>query len=252
MHRQELMGRRRCRWSHHSTNNDRIFVDDDRSAYIDRHVQAHIPDIVLNNLPYLLDQNNRLVLPNVHTYHRVTLLFLDVSGFTSLTEQYSNDAHLGVDQLTHTLNVYLTYLVSTIFFYCGDIYKFAGDALLALWIDKPERALQCALALQNKYNTYETDVQVVLRLKIALTFGSVRIVFVGTDEFKHYILTGDCVQEVNMCEQMCQPGDIRITKVLYEQLCHSFVSCTYVLVNHHGYEHYLIEIDINKRLVSRL
>jgi class 3 adenylate cyclase len=205
--------------------------DDDETFHIGQQVQAHIPDIVLNNLDDLIDQKGNILIPSEHMYNKTTLLFLDVSGFTSLTEQYSNDAHLGIDQLTHTLNSYFDKLVSEILINNGEIYKFAGDAILALWTNElngPEQALKCALYLQENCGIYETDVDVTLRLKIALAYGPVRALFIGTDEFKHYILTGDCVKNVNICEQLCEPGDIIITKAVYEQVQSISMNCEYV------------------------
>jgi class 3 adenylate cyclase len=213
--------------------NEDITEDEDELCSIGQQVQTHIPDIVLNNLNDLIDHKGRIVIPNEHMYNKATLLFLDVSGFTSLTEQYSNDAHLGIDQLTNTLNSYFDRLVSEILIHTGDIYKFAGDAILALWtneINGPEQALKCALDLQKKYGAYETDVGVILRLKVALAYGPVRALFIGTDEFKHYILAGDCVKEVTICEQLCEPGDIIITKAFHEQVQSISMKCEFVSI----------------------
>lgn len=203
--------------------------NDDQSTNIQRQMSAHIPDIVLDNL-------ENLSIPHAQNYDELTLLFLDVSGFTMLTERYSNDADLGVEQLTCTLNGYFHKLVSQILVHSGDIYKFAGDAILAIWTDRvdgPRQALNCAIKIQEKFGTYETDVSVVLRLKIALAYGSARLLFVGNDEFKHYILTGDCVREVNRCEQVCQPGDVLISQSVYDQIDN--ISSLYVLSTRDNY-----------------
>ncbi|CAF3399020.1 unnamed protein product [Rotaria sp. Silwood1] len=208
--------------------------NDDDILNIGQRVQAHIPDIVLTNLNDLIDRKGNISIPNEHKYDTTTLLFLDVSGFTSLTEQYSNDAHLGIDQLTRTLNSYFDKLVYEILTHDGDIYKFAGDAILALWTNEitgPQQALKCALHLQQKCGAYETDVGVILRLKVALAYGPVCAVFVGTDEFKHYLLTGNCVKDVNICEQLCEPGDIILTKAVYDKLQKASFNCKFVPVS---------------------
>ena len=207
--------------------------DDDHDEFenIGQQVQAHIPDIVLNNFNELIDHKGHMSIPSEHVYSTTTLLFLDVSGFTSLTEQFSNDAHLGIDQLTRTLNSFFDNLVSEILLNRGDIYKFAGDAILALWTDDehgPEQALTCALNLQEKFGAYETDVGVVLRLKVALAYGPAQALFVGTEEFKHYILTGNCVKDVNACEQLCEPGDIIITRAVHERVQSTSSQCEFV------------------------
>ncbi|CAF3446271.1 unnamed protein product [Rotaria socialis] len=207
--------------------------DNDRLD-IGQNVQAHIPDIVLNNLSDLIDRKGLISIPNEHKYDHSTLLFLDVSGFTSLTEQYSNATNLGIDQLTRTLNSYFEKVVFEILTHGGDIYKFAGDAILALWTKEtmgPQQALTCALQLQQECGAYETDVGVILRLKVALAYGPVCAIFVGIDEFKHYLLTGNCVKDVNMCEQLCEPGDIILTKAVYERLQSIPFDCKFVPVS---------------------
>ncbi|CAF1266885.1 unnamed protein product [Adineta ricciae] len=208
--------------------------DDDDIYNIGQEVQAHIPDIVLNNLNDLIDRKGNIRIPNEHTYDNSTLLFLDVSGFTSLTEQYSNDAHLGIDQLTRTLNSYFDKLVYEILTHDGDIYKFAGDAILALWTNErtgPQQALKCAIHLQQTCGAYETDVGVILRVKVALAYGPVRALFVGTEDFKHYLLTGDCIKNVNVCEQLCEPGDVIITKSVYDKIDSTYFNCDFVPVS---------------------
>jgi class 3 adenylate cyclase len=250
-----------------NNNNDDDDDDDDNEhmSNIGQDVQAHIPDIVLNNLNDLINCHGSISIPNEHRYHHTTLLFLDVSGFTSLTEQYSNDAHLGIGQLTRTLNCYFDKLVYEILIQDGDIYKFAGDAILALWTNErtgPSQAFRCALNLQQKCGAYETDVGVVLRLKIALAYGPVRALFVGTDEFKHYLLTGDCVKDVNICEQLCEPGDIIITRMIHERLSAKLFTCEFLAINGSQdgqHEHFLVQymstlsrasIDINEQVDS--
>ena len=60
------------------------------------------------------------------------LLFADVSGFTALTERYSKHRE-GVSGLTDALNGYISKICQRILESGGDILKFAGDAILALW-----------------------------------------------------------------------------------------------------------------------
>jgi adenylate cyclase 10 len=235
-------------------SNEQEHDDDlDDLLSIGQQVQAHIPDIVLNNLNDLIDRKGNISIPNEHKYNNSTLLFLDVSGFTSLTEQYSNDANLGIDQLTRTLNSYFGKLVCEILTHDGDIYKFAGDAILALWTNEttsPQQALKCALHLQQKYGAYETDVGVILRLKVALAYGSVRALFVGTEEIKHYLLRGDCVKNVNICQQLCEPGDIIITKKVHDKLQSTSLNCEFVPVKDDidpKHEHMAVKYTASRR-----
>ena len=50
-----------------------------------------------------------------------------IAGFTALCEKYSGMGQSGVDNLTRTLNEYLSALVEGILGSDGDILKFAGN-----------------------------------------------------------------------------------------------------------------------------
>lgn len=113
------------------------------------------------------------------------LLFADVSGFTALTEKYSNHKE-GVSGLTNALNGYISNICQHILDNGGDILKFAGDAILALW--KCERAdiaeamaiaTHTALDIQQKNDFKMTSLGVELRVKIAISAGKIYCTHVG-------------------------------------------------------------------------
>ena len=58
------------------------------------------------------------------------LLFVDISGFTVLSQK------LKVDELKNQINAYFEKIVSIIDKYEGEIIKFAGDALFIIWQTK--------------------------------------------------------------------------------------------------------------------
>ena len=61
------------------------------------------------------------------------VLFADISGFTALTERLARTGPGGVEELTELLNGCFGQLVQLVIDHGGDVVKFAGDALLALW-----------------------------------------------------------------------------------------------------------------------
>ena len=61
------------------------------------------------------------------------ILFADISGFTPLTERLAERGPTGVETLARVLNQYFGKLINIIHEYGGDIVKFAGDALIAVW-----------------------------------------------------------------------------------------------------------------------
>ncbi|EDO27044.1 predicted protein [Nematostella vectensis] len=91
-----------------------------------------------------------------------------VKGFTNLCETYGQMGtdSCGTERLTATLNIYIGKIVEDILMNGGDVLKFAGDALLAMWKcenDDPKdlgllmnKAIICSLAIQEECDNYMT------------------------------------------------------------------------------------------------
>ncbi|XP_025898727.1 adenylate cyclase type 10-like, partial [Nothoprocta perdicaria] len=82
-------------------------------------VAAFVPDL-------LLAEDLRHETRKVQSFHGV-LLFADVSGFTALTEKFSQSTSLdrGADEVTQTLNRYMGDILEEMLAFGGDILKFA-------------------------------------------------------------------------------------------------------------------------------
>ena len=55
------------------------------------------------------------------------LLFVDISGFTVLSQE------LVLDDLKRHINAYFTLILNIVYKYGGEVIKFAGDALFVIW-----------------------------------------------------------------------------------------------------------------------
>jgi class 3 adenylate cyclase len=115
-----------------------------------------------------------------------TLLFADVSGFTALTEALARRGDVGAEELTRCLNAYFGRLIDLIVGAGGDILKFAGDALIAVWYADAEsvattirRAAQCSLAVQAQLNGFQAAADVKLSLRIGMSAGELALLHVG-------------------------------------------------------------------------
>ena len=64
---------------------------------------------------------------------QAAVLFADISGFTLLTEHLAEHGPAGVETLARILNEYFGQLIDIIHDYGGDVVKFAGDAVIAVW-----------------------------------------------------------------------------------------------------------------------
>ncbi|XP_026761565.2 adenylate cyclase type 10-like [Galleria mellonella] len=147
------------------------------------------------------------------------LLMADVSGYTALSERYSNIGKGGTYRLTVTLNTYLGSLIELIYSHGGDILKFAGDAFLALWkTDKRtflchtiHTVIACALIIQHFYGSYETDVKVNLKVKLAISAGNLIFSPIGSGLDMNYIIFGLPVIEAKLAESVCSSGEVKLT-----------------------------------------
>src|SRR5215217_9764378 len=69
---------------------------------------------------------------------QAAILFADISGFTILTEHLAERGPTGVETLARILNEYFGQLIDIIHDFGGDVVKFAGDAVIAVWPIVPD------------------------------------------------------------------------------------------------------------------
>ena len=74
-------------------------------------------------------------LPSEPTARRfpVAVLLADISGFTPLSELLSQAGPTGAEELTQLVNQYFALMIQLIEAYRGQVIKFSGDAIIALF-----------------------------------------------------------------------------------------------------------------------
>lgn len=77
----------------------------------------------------------------------MTVLFADLEGFTTMTEQ------LPASEVVGLLNAYFTVMTAVVEHFGGTVDKFIGDAMLVVWTgpspqEAAERAVRAALGIQ--------------------------------------------------------------------------------------------------------
>ena len=116
---------------------------------------TYVPALIADRLN---DDPTPIAAPFAERFPAVAL-FADISGFTALTERLAQQGLAGVEQISGLLNGYFGRLIDIIQDHGGDVIKFAGDALLAIWrpgaasqeapADDILRAAQCGLTIQE-------------------------------------------------------------------------------------------------------
>ncbi|RYG65307.1 hypothetical protein EON64_12215, partial [archaeon] len=77
--------------------------------------------------------------PSSLFFHGFCLL-ADISGFTRLSGTFCAQGKLGLDGLQQATNGYMGRLVEVIYQHGGDIIKFAGDAIICVFLDRKTRS----------------------------------------------------------------------------------------------------------------
>ena len=160
-----------------------------------------------------------------------TILFVDISGFTPLSARLTAEGSAGVETLSTTLNDYFDKQIQIILHFGGDITKFAGDAVIAVWREEkktsieeigprtPHLALQAGVLLRDELHDYETDVGVRLSIKSGIGFGDITEYFVGGVNGRwEYLCSGDPLYQVGRCEHQCNKGDIVVSEEIWPHL----------------------------------
>ena len=139
---------------------------------------------------------------------RVVVLFSDIRGFTSLSEQVSPE------QLFSQLNEYLTAMVEIIFIHKGTLDKFIGDAILAHWgaledgdesdfASSAHGATEAMIAELDRLNAdWKSRGMPVLEIGIGLHLGEVLAGEIGSEQRTEFGVIGDAVNLASRLEGM--------------------------------------------------
>ncbi len=147
------------------------------------------------------------------------VLFADISGFTPLTEALAQRSAEGPEELMRLLNAYFSRLIAAIEVEGGEVVKFSGDALTALFpatamlaSHAARRAVQAATAmhaLMGDFATLPPSIgPIALAVKIAVGVGTVYAFRVGgVLERWEYVVAGDPLRQVAEGEHAAGPGE---------------------------------------------
>lgn len=159
----------------------------------------------------------------------VTVLFTDLSGFTSLTDQ------LEPERITDMLNQYMTHMVSIINRHDGTLDKFIGDGIMALFGAPDEmeveyqakQAVKAALLMHQKFDDLakrwrEDGIDHDIRLRIGIHQDFVTVGNIGSNEYMSYTAIGRGVNLASRLERACTPGKINVSFEVYSHTNQEF------------------------------
>lgn len=144
-----------------------------------------------------------------------TILFQDIRGFTSMSEQMSPEEVVGI------LKEYFTVMVDVIFSYEGTLDKYIGDAIMAVFgtpyahTDDPLRAVKTAIDMQKALKTLNDRWKAEgknkhLAVGCGIATGPVVAGSMGSEKRLEYTVIGDTVNLASRIEGLTEGGQILI------------------------------------------
>jgi len=142
----------------------------------------------------------------------VSVMFSDLVGFTPMS------ASLTPAQLIALLNDYFDVMCPIVKEHRGDIDKFIGDAIMAIFEEErgrspaAERATRAALAMQAALHGFNADRTIKLAMRIGINTGPVIRGDLGSKVVRRdYTVIGDTVNQANRYETRCPPGEVLVS-----------------------------------------
>lgn len=153
-----------------------------------------------------------------------SVLFVDVCGFTALTEQIPANA------VVQLLNSLFDKIVKEIIAQGGHVDKFMGDAVMAVFRGDYhlDRAIDAALAIKDSLAIVEEidmgDKKYRPAISIGINSGEMVSGNIGSASLKRldYTVIGDAVNLAQRLQSVAKPGQILITEQVYEKAKESF------------------------------
>jgi len=170
----------------------------------------------------LLERFRKAGLEAAGQRRQVTVVFVDLSGYTNLSEKIdSEQLYELVQRCTHLF-------ANDVYKYDGIVDKFTGDGLMALFgapiahENNAELAIRAALDMQTDLAVISAELQVSLGSKITahigLHSGHVVVGGVGSNMMMNYTAIGDVVNLASRLETAAGPGKILVSDTVFRQV----------------------------------
>lgn len=108
----------------------------------------------------------------------------------------------------------------------GDVVKFAGDALIVLWVDSDapvsvlaHRACECAMELQDALHDSQMSPDIRLSLKVGIGLGSASMFYVGGYAGRcEYFAAGPALRESFVAADEASSGDVIVSNSVWSEV----------------------------------
>ena len=149
-----------------------------------------------------------------------TVAFIDICGFTAISEKESPDAVVGL------LNKYFDVMVKGIIDQNGTVDKFIGDCVMAVFTGPYhlDRTIEAALKIRSDINQLPVQYSFQPAVAIGINTGEMISGNIGSATLKRldYTVIGDVVNTAQRLQSIASNNQILISEVAYEKVKMSF------------------------------
>ena len=145
-----------------------------------------------------------------------TVVFVDISGFTKLSERLAKRGKVGAEELADAINTCFERLLGAAYAGGGSLVKFGGDALLLFFRGEGHATKACRAAVGMRRELREIGAlqypgaRVTLRMSVGVHSGTFNFFLVG-DSHRELIITGPAASETVLMEGTAEAGEIVIS-----------------------------------------
>jgi class 3 adenylate cyclase/tetratricopeptide (TPR) repeat protein len=145
-----------------------------------------------------------------------SIAFVDISGFTRLSERLAKRGKVGAEELTDAIGSCFARLLGVAYSNGGGLIKFGGDALLLLFTGPghPARAARAAIGMRRELRDIGSlstpGGRVALKMSVGVHSGSFDFFLVG-EEHRELIITGPAASQTVLMESAAEAGEILVS-----------------------------------------
>ncbi|MFZ1977588.1 MAG: adenylate/guanylate cyclase domain-containing protein [Bacteroidota bacterium] len=147
----------------------------------------------------------------------LTILFADLVGFTSMTNE------LGAQKSYDIVNSLFKKATEVLVKHDAFIDKFIGDAVLAFFnipihhADHTQKAIEAAIEFQDSLQPLREEFNRDLQFRISIASGYAHVGHLGSKERKDYTAIGEVVNLASRLQAVAAPGEIVLNESAYQK-----------------------------------
>ncbi|WP_022768264.1 adenylate/guanylate cyclase domain-containing protein [Butyrivibrio sp. NC2007] len=152
----------------------------------------------------------------------IAVLFVDVRGFTTMSE------HLSPEKVVYVLNKYLTMASDCVERNKGTLDKFVGDAMMAFWgaplpqesavYNSVKTAMEIIDGASKVSDELKEEIGVELQVGIGINYGPAVVGNMGAEKHMDYTAIGDTVNTAARLESNAPAGTLYVSRAVVDQL----------------------------------